>query len=233
MNPATLEGKVIEAVVLDLDGTLIHTTVDFPRMRERLLAELGTRGVPPPFIDPRDTIVSNVARAIGFLRSAGRGEEETELRQRVGRLMDLTEMEKVSETMPVEGAGACLAALKGRGLRTAVLTRGSRRYATEALRYADLDGFDAMVCRDDHPEEEAKPNGKAMERVALLLGSSPEKCLVVGDHLIDLTCARACSAPFVGVLTGSFRREDWEANGRPRIIDSVADLPALLGIGKG
>jgi phosphoglycolate phosphatase len=147
--------------------------------------------------------------------------------------MDLTEMERVDETVPVDGADACLAALEARGMRVGVLTRGSRPYAMAALRCAGLDGrFDAMVCRDDHPEEEAKPNGKAMRRIASLLDVPPERCLVVGDHLMDLTCARSVSAGFVGVLTGSFKSPDWRANGDPAVIDSVAGLPRFLGIDK-
>jgi phosphoglycolate phosphatase len=225
-------GREIDAVVFDLDGTLIHTTVDFRRMKLRLLDELDRRGVPSTLLDPRDTIVENLDRAIEDLATRGRGAEEHDLREQVGRLMSLTEMERVSETRPVEGANACLKALKGQGLKIGLLTRGSRAYALAALSYAKIDAvFDAMVCRDDHPEEEAKPNGKAIERVAALMGTSPERCLMVGDHLMDLTCARSASAMFIGVLSGAFGQQDWASHGSPSIISNVSELPALLGFG--
>jgi phosphoglycolate phosphatase-like HAD superfamily hydrolase len=226
-------GSVIEAVIFDLDGTLIHTTVDFRKMKQRLIEELIRRGVSPELVDPRDTIVGNLERAITDLASRGRASEERELRYEVGRLMDLTEMERVSETRPVEGSGDCLDALRGRDLRIGILTRGSRPYALAALHQAGLEQrFDAMVCRDDHPEEEAKPNGKAMERVAAQLHTAPHKCLMVGDHLMDLACAIATSAQFIGVLTGAFSQQDWSKNGDPIIITSVAQLPGRLGIDK-
>jgi phosphoglycolate phosphatase len=89
-----------------------------------------------------------------------------------------------------------------------------------------------MVCRDDHPEEEAKPNGKAMERVAALLGIMPQKCLMVGDHLMDMSCARSASAQFIGVLTGAFSQQDWSRYDIPIVIPSVGELPTLLDIDK-
>ncbi|MGE5379322.1 MAG: HAD family hydrolase [Candidatus Saccharibacteria bacterium] len=233
MNEVRWEGRILKAVVFDLDDTLIHTTVDFRKLRVWLFKELLSRGIPPSEIDVSDTVVNNVERASAFLRSQHRGDEEDDLRWTVGRLMDQAEMEKVSETRPVEGAKACIDALKAHGVKMGILTRGSRAYAIAALRYAGLDGrLNILICRDDHPEAEAKPNGVAMKRIAALLGTDPQECLLVGDHLIDLTCARSSSSPFVGVLTGSFKRQDWESKGCGSVIDSVADLPALLGIGK-
>lgn len=233
MSPIIWNGRHIEAVVFDLDGTLIHTTVDFRRMRERLFTELSGRGIPSTWTDPRGTIVSNVERATEYLRSHGRGEEVANLRHAVGQLMDRTEMERVDETTPVKGALECIDSLEANGIRVGILTRGSRAYATAALRYAGLDKrIDKMICRDDHPEEEAKPNGVAMRRMAALLKVEVERCLLVGDHYIDLSCARSASSLFVGVLTGSFKNQDWETHGRPVVVESVADLPALLGIGE-
>lgn len=233
MISLTFGDKTIDAVVFDLDGTLIHTTVDFSRMKHRLMEELTRWNVPTALLDPQDTIVGNLERAVRDLASQGRGAEEGELRDRVGRLMDLTEMERVSETRPVEGSNDCLDSLKRNGIRMGLLTRGSRAYALKALHHAGLgQRFDVMVCRDDHPEEEAKPNVKAMERVAAQLGTSPRKCLMVGDHFIDLSCARSASAHFIGVLTGSFGQHDWSRYDCPAVITSVVELPARLGIKK-
>ncbi len=233
MISLTFGEKTIEAVVFDLDGTLIHTTVDFSRMKHRLMEELTRWDVPPALLDPQDTIVGNLERAVKDLASQGRGAEERDLRDRVGRLMDLTEMERVSETRPVEGSSDCLDALRRNGIRIGLLTRGSRAYALAALHHAGLGHrFDAMVCRDDHPEEEAKPNVKAMERVAAQLGTSPRRCLMVGDHFMDLSCARSASSQFIGVLTGAFGRQDWSRYELPAIITSGNELPARLGIEK-
>jgi phosphoglycolate phosphatase len=87
---------------------------------------------------------------------------------------------------------------------------------------------DASVCRDDFPEEEAKPNGKAMVRIAGMMGLRPEDCVLVGDHAMDLKCARSAPSGFVGVLSGSFKSEDWSRHGCDMVIDNVGMLPRLL-----
>ena len=92
-----------------------------------------------------------------------------------------------------------------------------------------LDGTTGpCVCRDDYPLEEAKPNPLAMRRVAAKLGLDAVDCLYVGDHPMDLECARASGAGFVAVTTGSTDRERWSQSGCRMIIDSVADLPSVL-----
>jgi phosphoglycolate phosphatase len=229
MCGAYLGDVEIKAVVFDLDGTLIVTTVDFRKMKERLISDLVGRGVPPSLLDPKDTIVNNLVRVNGYLRSAGRESEVRELDREVGELMNSTEMERVSETVAVAGARDALREIRRMGLPVGLLTRGSRAYALAALRYSGLGtGFDAMVCRDDYPEPEAKPNGMALRRIAERLGVEAGESLLVGDHKIDLDCAQSAHAPFVGVLTGAFREEDWSRNGDALVISSVAELPRRL-----
>ncbi|MBI0584173.1 MAG: HAD family hydrolase [Methanomassiliicoccus sp.] len=219
----------IRGVVLDLDGTLIHTTVDFSLMKRRMIASLAQIGVPLSMLDPGSLMLDIMDRSIRYLNAEGRSTEAKEIASMAVVMMNHTELERVSETRPIGGAGECIERLRGGGYKIALLTRGSRAYALSALRFAGLDvEFDAVVCRDDFPEEEAKPNGKAMLRVASMLGLTPEDCVLVGDHSMDLQCARSASSRFVGVLSGSFSAEDWSKAGCEDIIDSVSSLPHLL-----
>lgn len=222
-------GRQVLGVVLDLDGTLINTTVDFVLMKRRVVSELVALGVPSSLLDNGRTTADDIDRAIGYLSASGKEVELREVRRLLGETMNRTELENVALTTPVLGARECLDRLRSRGLMIGVLTRGSREYALAALRYAGLDvRFDAMVCRDDFPEEEAKPNGKAMTRIAGMMGLRPEECVLVGDHAMDLHCARSVSAGFVGVLSGSYNGMDWSRNGCETVIESVCSLPELL-----
>lgn len=229
MGWGSCDARSVRAVVMDLDGTLIHTTVDFTVMKERMVAELCNRGISPDITDPRQTVAHNMTQVHGFLASRGREEEWDGVEAVVGKMMERTEMEKVHLTRPVDGAREVILALRGRGYRVALLTRGSRRYATAALQYAGLDGLmDEKMFRDDYPEREAKPNGIALRRIARRLEVRPEQCLMVGDHSIDLYCARASDAAFAGVLTGAFKEDDWRREGCPCVIGSVGEVPGLL-----
>ncbi|MDW5562606.1 MAG: HAD hydrolase-like protein [Methanomassiliicoccus sp.] len=233
MRAPMLYGREVRGVVLDLDGTLVNTTVDFIIMKKRVTAELVDRGIPTSLLDPKRTTADHIERAADYLEAKGRGEEVGNLHRSLREIMNNTEMEHVSATTAVPGAGECLGRLREGGLKLGVLTRGSRGYALAALRHAGLDMHsEAIVCRDDFPEEEAKPNGKAMVRTAGLMSLRPAECILVGDHAMDLACARSVSASFVGVLSGSFRAEDWARSGCEVVIDSVASLPGLLFDGK-
>lgn len=220
----------IKAVVLDMDGTVIHTTVDFTKMKIRMVEELSAKGVPVSILDPKDTIVNNLKRVREYMVESGRWGELAGIEERVASMMDQTEMELVSNTIAVEGARETIERLRERGYLVGLLTRGSRRYATAALHYAGLEGlFDAQIFRDDYPEHEAKPNALALRRMAERLGVRVEECLMVGDHLMDMECALSTSAPFAGVLTGSYKKEDWATKGCPCVVNSVKDVTALLG----
>ena len=43
-----------------------------------------------------------------------------------------------------------------------------------------------------------------------------------------MICAKESGAGFVGVLSGTYGRRDWEKIGETRIIDTVADLIEFL-----
>lgn len=226
-------GRPVKGVVFDLDGTLIHSTVDFRMMKRRMITSLIMRGVPATLVNLDFTVLKNREQAVDYLRSQGRYEEAEEAIEIVGDMMSRTEMERVEGTEAVIGAREVLVRLRSNNLRVGVLTRGSRKYALAALRYANLEGvFDALVCRDDYPEEEAKPNAVAMERMASQLHVLPAECVMVGDHSMDLDCALSSGALFVGVLSGANRAPEWSRGGCPHVIASVQALPDLLWDGK-
>ncbi len=225
MSPKRLKG-----VVLDFDGTLVNSAIDFRAMKEALLSELVTIGIPREALDANDTIVANLTRARRSLSETGREGEIPRIENLVNRCMSEVEMRNVGKTTAIAGAREALAALRERGYRVGLLTRGTRLYISSALRVAGFSekDFDAIICRDDFPEQEAKPNGKAMRRVAEMLGLDIAECVMLGDHPIDLECARASGSEFVGVVSGWSNETVWREKGCGMIILSIADLPGLM-----
>jgi len=217
------------AVVFDLDGTLINSTVNFGLMRLRIVGGLIAHGIPASELEGGRTTADDLAKAVNYLKANGLGGKVPQLHRAMSDIMNMTEIEHVADTTPIEGAEDCLASIEGAGLAIGILTRGSRAYAQAAIHYAGLDLMTVpMICRDDFPEEEAKPNGKAMERIAGMMGLKAVDCVLVGDHGMDLSCARSVSAGFIGVLSGTFGCDDWIRAGCSVFIDSVRSLPDLL-----
>lgn len=223
-------GKVaIRGAIFDLDGTLVHTTVDFRLMKRKLFDVLVEEGVPSYLLDEASTMSSSLALVRHYIIRNGTAEDMERISAAVTRSMNMTELEGVARTTAVEGAVRCLRSLQDDGISIGLLTRGSRAYTEAALHHAGITvPFQAMVCRDDHPEEEAKPNGKALKRIMALMEVQPQDCILVGDHAMDMECAASASVRFLGVLTGSFTRADWERCRCRAMIDNVGELLRYL-----
>jgi len=219
----------IEGLVFDLDGTLIHSTIDFHLMRHQTFERMREAGVPDTVLDKTKTITQNLNISLQYLSEGGSFEAAKSLRSDAGKIMSEIEMLKVSQTQAVPGTSKAISFLINEGYSVAVLTRGSRRYTEAALAASGLTGyFPNIVCRDDHPDEEAKPNPISMARTAGKLGVTMEKCLMVGDHAMDLECARSAGAGFIGVLSGATDRLTWTRLGNVTVIPDVSCLPDLL-----
>lgn len=220
-----MEKRAIRGAIFDLDGTLVHTTVDFRLMKKRLFDVLTDEGIPLSLLDERATMSRNLFLVRQHVLDHGSADDMDRVSAAVTGSMNRTEMENVAATIAIDGALQCLRSLQEKGVRIGLLTRGSRAYAMAALHHAGITiPFQAMVCRDDHPEDEAKPNGKALKRTMALMELQPRVCIMVGDHAMDMECAASASVRFLGVLTGSFARADWERHRCRSIVDSVGVL---------
>jgi phosphoglycolate phosphatase len=221
--------RKVRAIIFDLDNTLVDSHIDYASMKSATLAELISLGADPSCLSESWTIVHNVRSGKRSLASRSVGLSDEEVDARINAVLTATEMRTVDSASLLPGVGGAISELKDLGMPLAVLTRGSRAYATRVMGAAGLDGsIGPIVCRDDHPLEEAKPHPLAMKRAAEAVGMAAMDCLYAGDHLMDMECARAAGALFVGVLTGRTSTEEWREHGCDLILGSVVDLPNLL-----
>lgn len=219
---------MIRAVVFDLDGTLIHNHTNFMKMRKCVVEKLISEGIPEEILDGNDIIVNNMAQAEKYAEE--NSIDVSKLYSAAGDIMSRVEMETVDLTTPVEGALDTIISLQNECYKTGILTRGSRKYAESALKAANLDiEFDVFICRDDYPEEEAKPSPIAMQRAAERMRVETSECLYLGDHAIDMKCAVSAGAQFLGVLTGAYTAEDWKKI-NAEYVDDITSLNTLLSL---
>jgi len=219
-----------KAVAFDMDGTFMCTKIDFIKLANVVFDELVETGVPVSAIDRKNGAIGELESGVDWLIENGREKEAHSLYRRVSNRSTTVEMEYADISRPFEGAAEVVAALRKKGYRTAILTRGGHSYAECILRKSNVHGlFDAIVGRDDFPDNEAKPSPKAMVNLGGLLGLRPEEILFIGDHKIDWLTARDSGAGFYGVLTGGFRLEDWKAiDPSIPVIDGVASLREII-----
>jgi HAD superfamily hydrolase (TIGR01549 family) len=224
-----LRMEALKAVIFDLDGTLIRSTIDFQEMNRAVAETLLSHGLPKHILDPNGRVNESIVRAYSYFKVHSQDGWIDRLEMDLNRVSLEVEMAFVDHTEAVPGAFETLSHLDERRMPSAILTRGSRPYTLRALRASGLEGrFQSVICRDDFPLTEAKPNPIALRRVFDDLGLNNRQCLFIGDHETDYLCAQGANAPFAAVLTGSHGQDVWGRLKPELIMSSIADLPSVL-----
>jgi HAD superfamily hydrolase (TIGR01549 family) len=220
--------NTIKGIIFDLDGTLIHTTINFTLMKERMISFLEENGVPEGCFTPKQTTVVIIAACDEILRDKGRSQEEiADVHQALEEIMNRGELEAIPDVSAVEGVGNALRELRKEGFKLAVLTRSHHAYAIEALRkIGALDLFDVVLGRGETPKP--KPYREAIEHTAMLIGLDPLETIFIGDNHIDASSAMNAKVPFIGVKTGRRGDLSWDGRFPEVLIESVTDLPSYL-----
>jgi phosphoglycolate phosphatase len=142
----------------------------------------------------------------------------------------MTAIEGAAQSVPLPGCRETLAVLHGAGLRLGIATNDSTGGAEKtlaALGIAQL--FDAAYGYD--AVANPKPAPDTIRAFCELTGLRPSQLAMVGDNRHDLEMARAGGCGLaVGVLSGTGTRASL-APLADVVLDSVIELPALLGHG--
>ena len=190
----------LEAVLFDMDGTLVETEHYWGEAMFALATELGgtfSAGA-------RERTVGTAMRvAIGILH-ADLGVVRTEEQA----VADAAWVEdRTAELMATEGiawrpgARELLTAVRAAGVRTALVTTTPRRIAALVLdRIADELGgnpFDVTVCGDEAGAR--KPDPAPYRKAMADLGVDPAGCVVVEDSAVGVAAGLAAGAAVLGV----------------------------------
>ena len=129
----------------------------------------------------------------------------------------------------VPDLAAYLDGLRRAGFRLGIATHDSERAARAQMATVDaLDHFDFIAGYDSG--HGLKPGPGMLLAFAELTGLRPDQIVMIGDSIHDLGVGPSAGAAMaVGVLTGPAERADLEPFA-DHVLDSIADLPALLGV---
>ncbi|MFB6610793.1 phosphonatase-like hydrolase [Agromyces sp. NPDC056379] len=225
------ESGDIELIVLDMAGT----TVADDGVVERAFALAAERsGIATG--EAFDLALQYVRDTMGqskidVFRVLADGDEDAAQRANSafeGAYAELVASEGVAE---IPGAAEVIRELRGAGA-SVVLTTGfspeTRTAIIDALGWHDL--ADAVLSPADAGRGRPHPD---MPLTALLRtgASAVDAMVVVGDTVSDVASGVNAGAGFVvGVLSGAHDRDALEEAGADAVIDSITELPALLGL---
>ena len=217
----------IDAILFDLDGTLIETDdVAVETLARRLRS---VRWLLPK----RDTVRAarhwlmaaeyRATRALALLDHVGLDDNVLGLGARLRRVKGVT---APPDFRPVDGVVEMLHDLAHR-YHLAIVTTRSHRTADLFLSQQGLDGLvQVVVGRED--TWRIKPHPSPVQHAAEQLGVPVERCLMVGDTTADILAARAARARSVGVLCGFGEAHELERAGADRVLKTTSELKDWL-----
>lgn len=213
-----------DAVLFDLDGTLLDTIED---LADSMNAVLARRGHPGHSVDAyRYFVGAGVELLVKRALPPARRDAETiasgvaEMREEYGRRWH-------AKTRPYEGVPEMLVGLHDRGLPVAVLSNKPDDSTTAAVRYffPDIPFADIRGAREGVPK---KPDPAAALDLAEGLGVAAARVLYVGDTDIDMETAVAAGMEPAGALWGFRDEAELRDHGAAHLVERPLDLLAIV-----
>jgi len=214
-----------DAVILDLDGTIVDSAPEFLATVNRLFDELDRPAV------SLDQVRNSMGYGIAVLlehafKATGKLPDPDEFEIHVTRAIELFYAHHLELTRPFPGVVETLDRLRSTGVRFGLCTNKPHQAAIETLEGLGLDQFfSSVVGRGEAPVQ--KPNAAHVHAVIEHLHAEPAAVVMVGDTETDIEAAKNARVASVAVSYG-YSRVPVAELGADQVIDEFAQLPGAL-----
>lgn len=218
-----------DALVFDLDGTIVDTAPDLAAALNFGLGEAGFE--PVPLEDVRNMIGDGVRKLLERAMAVNGGEvAEADLDRWTPVVIDYYSAHIADKSRPFPGAVELLREVRGHGLKTAICTNKPADLAGKLLaELAMAPLFDAVLGGDSLAVR--KPDRGHLLGTLERLGAAPARAAMIGDSGNDAATARNAGVPVILVSFG-YTAIPVQALDADAIIDHFDELlPALNAIG--
>lgn len=201
----------IDAVLFDLDGTLIDSAPDLGAAADQMRIERGLSSLPLSRYRPMAG-----AGARGMLGVAFGVTPDDSLFDSLREEFYINyELRLTQLTVAFEGVADVIEKLTSSGIKWGVVTNKAARFTLPLTRGMPLfNSALAVVCGDTTPH--AKPHPAPLLEAARQMEVDAERCIYVGDDLRDILAGRAAGMATVaatyGYLGVTTSIEEWNAD---------------------
>lgn len=189
-----------EAIIFDLDGTLVHSVPDMQVSLNRVLTALERPSLSEDVV--QSFVGNGVSQLVARALAATGGADKALRRQAIGDFLDDYATQKTVLTRPYAGVVDCLDALKADGFPMGVCTNKPQKDAREmceTLRlshfFDDITGARQGVAR--------KPDPASFLASITALGATAATSLYVGDSAVDYETSGNAGVSF-RLFTGGY-----------------------------
>lgn len=210
--------KKIEAVIFDLDGTLLNTLYD---LADSVNWALETYGMPQRSLEEVRAFVGNGLRNL-MTQAVPGGEENTVFESLFESFREYYKAHCNVKTAPYEGILELMETLKERGVKMAIVSNKIDAGVKELNQIHFAEFVDIAI--GEREGVGRKPNPDSVNEALYLLGVDKEHAIYVGDSDVDIKTAKNAQVGCIAVSWG-FRDEAFLAeNGAEIIIDTPLEL---------
>jgi len=214
----------MQAVLFDLDGTLVDTAPDLGYALNLQRARHGLEFLPDAAIRPYASHGSRGLLEIGF----GLLSTDANFEAMRSEYLDLYTQVMTRQPMLFDGMADALEGIEQRGLRWGIVTNKPRRFTMPMVAHMGLDvRAGAVISGDDAPQPKPSPQTLllACERMQI----DPQTVLYIGDAERDIQAGKAAGmktlVALFGYLSNTDQPQAWGADG---CIQQPQDLLAYL-----
>jgi phosphoglycolate phosphatase len=219
---------LVDAVLFDLDGTIIDSIGIYYKIVVSVLERLGL-----PQISTTD--LRNATENGGFNWSMTFPEEikedKDELIKSAWKIAEeISPKMFLDKVKLIPGAVDVLTRVSERGIKLAVVTSTPQKNMTAKLKPLIESGIshlmEQIITADDTTK--TKPAADPVVECNKRLGIEAEKSVYVGDMRLDIKAGKAAGAKTIGVLTGFDDFDSLKTEKPDAIIKSIAELPDVI-----
>jgi 2-phosphoglycolate phosphatase len=201
----------IEAVLFDLDGTLIDSAPDLGAAADKMRVDRGMSSLPLAHYRPMAGAGARGMLGVAF----GLTPEHADFGALKEEFFTNYEACMTERTYAFDGVAELIAQISAAGLKWGVVTNKSARFTLPLTRQMPLfSSAQTIVSGDTTPH--AKPHPAPLLEAARQLQVEPARCVYVGDDERDIVAGRAAGMPTVaaayGYLGATADTHGWKAD---------------------
>ena len=216
--------EYLQGMIFDFDGTLAELHIDFAAMKNQI-AELAAL-----FLD-RD-VRPNSKPALEWIEELSSCMRQTLPEPEVLEFQSRCRFRIISLEMTAAEKGRLfpftpelLDQLRKTGIKTGIITRNCTAAVTVVFPRVHQ-ACDVFLARDS--VSRVKPHPEHALRAARQLGLAPERCLLVGDHHMDIQCAKNAGMRSAAVGSGNIELNDLQKSSPDYAASDAAALVTQL-----
>lgn len=216
-----------QMILIDVDGTLVDSVPDLAYCVDEMMKKLD---MPERGTDNVRNWVGNGVDQLVKRALIGRldGEpDETQFARARSIFMDLYADNVSQRSVLYDGVREGLDYLKTQGYPLGCVTNKAEQFTLPLLKDMGIyDHFSLVICGDTLPKK--KPDPLPLLHAAEHFNVTPENALMIGDSISDVKAARAAGFQIICMSYGYNHGEDIRGYNPDRVIDSMAELTAIL-----